>query len=174
MPYSGLGYGECADLDPLLRYFERYQKNGHVKVNEGVLDEISAHRHEETERRYLSMYTHTPPVRLDGYDDRDAYRKLFTSNIPTVISTMLLHFWAIPKGAAQSDIVVVLRGGLVPVVLRLESPGSFRYIGPATLCKGPVIDLIRTRVEELPLYLYMLISQLLHARKDGLQSFILH
>jgi hypothetical protein len=174
IPDPGFVSEKSVESNPLLPYFEAHQKNGLVKVRPRMLNEIIARRHKVTEAGVITPFPFHARFYLRGNDFDGQYRSRIASHISIVISTMLIHFWAIPKGAAQSDLVVALRGGLIPVVLRPDHSGNFRYIGPVTLCQCPFIDEDNTPLKKLPLYIYMLISRLVDAQEDTLRTFTIH
>ena len=156
---------------PLYSFFEAHQKNVHVQLRSGVLTEIERRRLESFEQRFL-LYFRLVHLACHCWKDRQGER--ITSDIPSATRTMLSNFWAVPRGAAQSDILVALAGGLVPVVLRPEHSGHFRYIGPATLCHGPYKNKASQSVPYgLIPYLYVLIWRLVELRPKNLQTFTL-
>jgi hypothetical protein len=169
IPHPGFVPEKSVESNPLLPYFKSHQKNGPVKLRPGVLNEIIARRHGVTEAGVIRPFSARFYLRGNDFDGQ--YRSRIASHISNVISTMLIHFWAIPKGAAQSDLVVALRGGLLPVVLRPDHSGNFRYIGPMTLCQCPFIDEDNAPLTKLPLYIYMLISRVVDTQEDPLRTF---
>lgn len=82
-------------------------------------------------------------------------------------------FWWAPKSASSSDLIVFMRGGMLPLVLRPRPSGYFQYLGPALLCWGPLLAAPGMRADRVAEHLYHDFLVILGLHQENLQEFII-